>query len=254
VGPTSNLGRFQYKGMAYIPEVGLYHARARTYSQYLGRFMQTDPIGYAGGPNLYSFVQNSPVDLSDPTGLTSCDGKDGTSYRSEPGDLNPVQVEAINQYQCKDWPKDSPDELGTNQTHKDGGSGGGRQPQGKQINTSKEVKDFICGMLAKNGYNCDQAEIAAYRYRNDPQHPEQEFEPVARSGENWLTAASYDTYYPGGSLNGYKASIYSWQYLKLVPFIADPRDGFSREALNAGLDGHEHRFDTPEQLKELCGG
>jgi len=69
VGPTSNLGRFQYKGMAYIPEVGLYHARARTYSQYLGRFMQTDPSGYSDGMNLYAFVHNGPINGRDVLGL-----------------------------------------------------------------------------------------------------------------------------------------------------------------------------------------
>jgi len=69
VGPSTNLGRFQFKGMAYIPEVGLYHARARTYSQYLGRFMQTDPSGYSDGMNLYAFVHNGPMNGRDVLGL-----------------------------------------------------------------------------------------------------------------------------------------------------------------------------------------
>jgi len=68
VGPTTNLGRFQYKGMAYIPELGLYHARARTYSQYLGRFMQPDPSGYSDGMNLYAFVHNGPINGRDVLG------------------------------------------------------------------------------------------------------------------------------------------------------------------------------------------
>lgn len=73
VGSPSNIGRFQYKGMAYIPEVGLHYARARMYSQGLGRFMQPDPAGYMDGLHLYSFAHNSPVNMLDPLGLAGCD-------------------------------------------------------------------------------------------------------------------------------------------------------------------------------------
>ena len=70
---ASNVGRYQYTGQVWLPEVGLYNYKGRLYSATLGRFMQTDPVGYKDGPNWYAYVHGDPVNGSDPTGL-ECTG------------------------------------------------------------------------------------------------------------------------------------------------------------------------------------
>lgn len=65
---ASNVGRFQYTGQAWIPELGMYYYKARMYSPTLGRFLQTDPVGYEGGINLYEYADDDPTDNTDPSG------------------------------------------------------------------------------------------------------------------------------------------------------------------------------------------
>ena len=48
---------------------GLQYMRNRYYDPKTGRFTQQDPIGLAGGVNLYGFADGDPVNFSDPFGL-----------------------------------------------------------------------------------------------------------------------------------------------------------------------------------------
>jgi RHS repeat-associated protein len=68
-GHSLNSGRFQYTGQQWIGELGVYYYKNRLYSPTLGRFFQTDPVGYDGGINIYEYADDDPVDHSDPSGL-----------------------------------------------------------------------------------------------------------------------------------------------------------------------------------------
>ena len=60
---------YRWNGEPLDAESGLTYMRNRYYQASTGRFIQRDPISYAGGLNLYSYCGGDPVNLSDPSGL-----------------------------------------------------------------------------------------------------------------------------------------------------------------------------------------
>lgn len=61
--------RYRFAGREFDQEAGLYYMRARYYDPAMGRWISEDPIGVAGGLNLYQYAGNDPVGRRDPWGL-----------------------------------------------------------------------------------------------------------------------------------------------------------------------------------------
>jgi RHS repeat-associated protein len=60
---------FGFAGGLYDHETGLVHFGARDYDPQTGRWILKDPIGFEGGDtNLYGYVLNDPINLTDPYG------------------------------------------------------------------------------------------------------------------------------------------------------------------------------------------
>jgi len=93
------------KGQAYIASLGLYYYKARFYAPSLGKFLQPDPIGYAGGMNLYAYVGGDPVNHRDPSGLFTCE-RTYTYHGYTDGEGDYVSVAKFDGWSCHGDPWD----------------------------------------------------------------------------------------------------------------------------------------------------
>ncbi|OUM02405.1 RHS repeat-associated core domain-containing protein [Variovorax sp. JS1663] len=59
----------RWPGQYYDKESGLFDNRFRSLDPRIGRYTQFDPIGWAGGPNGYLYVDGNPLSYMDPWGL-----------------------------------------------------------------------------------------------------------------------------------------------------------------------------------------
>ena len=73
----------RFQGQYFDAETGLHYNTFRYYDPVVGRFVGQDPIGLAGGTNIYLYGQN-PVQWIDPLGW--CSTKLGNNMGARPGD------------------------------------------------------------------------------------------------------------------------------------------------------------------------
>jgi len=69
-GSVSFTVRFRWAGAMFDEETGLYFLRTRSYDPRLGRFIQEDVAGFAGGGNLCAYA-GDPTSGRDPSGMMS---------------------------------------------------------------------------------------------------------------------------------------------------------------------------------------
>jgi RHS repeat-associated protein len=69
---------FQYTGREFDSETGLYYYRARYYGPSAGRFLSEDRLrAISESVNFYQYVENGPIDLTDPSGFCPCPAASG---------------------------------------------------------------------------------------------------------------------------------------------------------------------------------
>jgi RHS repeat-associated protein len=68
-GPLADVNRYRFSSKEVHPQSGLYYYGVRFYEPNLQRWLNRDPIGEAGGVNLYRANFNNPLRYVDPWGL-----------------------------------------------------------------------------------------------------------------------------------------------------------------------------------------
>ena len=81
----------RFPGQRYDAVSGVNYNYFRDYDAATGRYVESDPIGLAGGPSTYSYVGGNPLFATDPFGLARWTGTVSIGYGSYVGKIKPFR-------------------------------------------------------------------------------------------------------------------------------------------------------------------
>ncbi len=149
--------RYRYTGKEKDAETALYFHNARYYAPWLARWTSPDPAGLVDGTNLFAYVRNNPVRLSDPSGRWSAEQE--AKLRAErrlAGSLGPDEI--------ADVYKAAPENL--------------EPPNTEQFHEAER--------RALEKGRAKRAAAKAAAAKNKPLNREQRFQVAKDSARNWL--------------------------------------------------------------------
>ncbi|MFN0278160.1 MAG: RHS repeat-associated core domain-containing protein [Pyrinomonadaceae bacterium] len=230
---SSFSSRYQFTGREFDSFSGLQYSRARFYDPQIGRFISEDPIGFAGGINLYAYVGNRPTMFADPTGLFPSWWK--FNYHADItrhglyGLASPGQIEAVVSANT-DYDRRTQDSI---YAPYHAMSRPGQSPEEARAEANESVRKRIC---EARKFAAQGNEAAAMSSLGPATHTVQDNYSPAHSGfkpawpNHWLSNIAFypahvlwETAFPGSENkdNAARATTDVWRYYKGAPLPID---------------------------------